>query len=47
MKKTNSTSINDYILKIKEILDALGFIGVQVEDDLVLIALNGLKDNKS
>ena len=48
MKKTSSISVNDYILKIKEISDALGSIGEQVEDDdLVLAALNGLKDNKS
>ena len=30
MKKTNSIFVNDYILEIKEILDALGSIGVQV-----------------
>ena len=48
MKKTSSIFVNDYILKIKEISDALGSIGAQVEDDdLVLIALNGLKDNES
>ena len=48
MKKTSSIFVNDYILKIKEILDALGSIGVQVEDDdLVLAVLNGLKDNES
>ena len=48
MKKTSSISVNDYILKIKEISDALGSIGAQVEDDdLVSDALNGLKDNKS
>ena len=48
MKKTNSISVNDYILTIKEISDALGSIGVQVEDDdLVSAALNGLKDNES
>ena len=48
MKKTSSISVNDYILKIKEILDALSSMGVQVEDnDLVLAALNGLKDNES
>ena len=48
MKKTSSISVNDYILKIKEILDALGSIGAQVEDDdLVSVALNGLKDNES
>ena len=28
MKKTNSIYVNDYILKIKEILDALGSIGL-------------------
>ena len=48
MKKTSSISINDYILKIKEISYALGSIGVRVkDDDLVSAALNGLKDNKS
>ena len=48
MKKISSVSVNDYILKIKEISDALGSIGVQVEDDdLVSTALNGLKDNES
>ena len=47
MKKTSSISVNDYILKIKEILDALGSIGAQVEDDdLISAALNVLKDNK-
>ena len=48
MKKTSSSFVNDYILKIKEISDALGSIGVEVEDDdLVSVALNGLKDNES
>ena len=47
MKKTTSISINDYILKIKEISNALGSIGLQVEyDDLVLATLNRLKDKK-
>ena len=48
MKKTSSISVNDYILKIKEISDALGSIGAQVEDDdLVSAALYGLKDKES
>ena len=48
MKKTSSIFVNGYILKIKEISNALNSIGVQVEDDdLVSAALNGLKDNKS
>ena len=48
MKNTSSFFVNEYILKIKEISDALNSIGVQVEDDdLVSAALNGLKDNES
>ena len=47
MKKTESTSINDYLLKIKEIIDALGSIGAQPnDDDVVLATLNGLKDDE-
>ena len=47
MKKDQSTSINDYLLKIKEITNSLGSIGVQLEDDDVVAAtLNGLKDDE-
>ena len=47
MKKAESTSINDYLLKIKEITDALGSIGEKPDDDdVVLATLNGLKDDK-
>ena len=46
MKKVANTSINDYLLKIKEIVDALGSIGAQLDDDDVVSAtLNGLKDD--
>ena len=47
MKKVESTSVNDYLLKIKEIADALGSIGAQPnDDDVVPTTLNGLKDEK-
>ena len=47
MKKDESTFINDYFLKIKEIVDALGSIGAQLDDDDVVSAtLNGLKDDE-
>ena len=47
MKKVESTSVNDYLLKIKEIADALGSIGAQLDDDDVVSAtLNGLKDDE-
>ena len=47
MKKAESTSVNDYLLKIKEITDALGSIGAQPDDDDVVSAtLNGLKDDE-
>ena len=47
MKKVESTSVNDYLLKIKEIADALGSIGAQPDDDDVVSAtLNGLKDDE-
>ena len=47
MKKAQSTSINDYLLKIKEITNALGSIGAQPnDDDVVLATLNGLKDDE-
>ena len=47
MKKAESTSVNDYLLKIKEITDALGSIGAQLDDDDVVSAtLNGLKDDE-
>ena len=47
MKKAESTLVNDYLLKIKEIADALGSIGAQPDDDDVVFAtLNGLKDDE-
>ena len=47
MKKAESTSVNDYLLEIKEITDALGSIGAQPDDDDVVSAtLNGLKDDE-
>ena len=46
MKKKNS-SINDYVLKIKEVVDAWGSIGGPQEDyDLVPTLLNGLNNEK-
>ena len=49
--KKNNLSINDYVLKIKEVSDALGSIGAPPEDDnlddnLVSAILNGLNDDK-
>ena len=39
-------SMNDYVLNIKEVSNALGSIGApKDDDDLVSIVLNGLKDN--
>ena len=47
MKKGQGMSINEYVLKIKEVADALGSIGASVDDDdLVSIVLNGLADEK-
>ena len=47
MKKVESTSVNDYLLKIKEIANALGSIGAQpYDDDIVSTTLNGLKDDE-
>ena len=47
MKKAESTSVHDYLLKIKEVTDALGSIGAQPDDDDVVSAtLNGLKDDE-
>ncbi|MGJ2631383.1 hypothetical protein ACR8J5_22450 [Salmonella enterica subsp. enterica serovar Paratyphi A] len=47
MKKTRGMSINDYVLKIKEVADALGSIGASVEDDdLVSTVLNGLTNDE-
>ena len=37
-------SVNDYVLKIKEVSEALGSIGAPTkDDDLVSAVLNGLK----
>ena len=47
MKKGQGMSINNYVLKIKEVADALGSIGASIDDDdLVSIILNGLADDK-
>ena len=47
MKKGQGMSINDYVLKMKEVADALGSIGAFVDDDdLVSTVLNGLADDK-
>ena len=47
IKKVANTSINGYSLKIKEIADALGSIGAQLDDDdVVSTTLNGLKDDE-
>ena len=47
MKKSQGMSINDYVLKIKEVADALGSIGASVDDDdLVSTVLNGLADDE-
>ena len=47
MKKGQGMSINDYVLKIKEVADALGSIGASVDDDdLVSTVLNGLADDE-
>ena len=40
--KKNNLSVNDYVLKIKEVADALGSIGAPPKnDDLVFAKLNG------
>ena len=45
--KKNNLSINDYVLKIKEVADALGSINASPkDDDLVSAVLNGLNDEK-
>ena len=45
--KKNNLSINVYVLKIKEVADALGSIGAPPEDDdLVFAVLNALNDEK-
>ena len=42
MKKAANTLVNDYLLKIKEIANALGSIGAQPDDDdVVSTTLNG------
>ena len=47
MKKGQGMSINDYVLKIKEVADALGSIRASVDDDdLVSTVLNGLANDK-
>ena len=47
MKKGQGMLINDYVLKIKEVADALGSIGASVDDDdPVSTILNGLIDDK-
>ena len=47
MKKECRMLVNDYVLKIKEVSDALGSIGASTnDDDLVSTVLNGLKDDE-
>ena len=48
LKKSPSMSVNDFVLKIKDVSDALSSIGSLVDnDDLVAFTLNGLReDNK-
>jgi hypothetical protein len=39
----NKMNINDYFTKVKNLADALAFIGAPVDDeDLVAVTLNGL-----
>ena len=41
--KKGNLSINDYVLKVRNIVEKLGPIGVTMEDvDMVLVVLNGL-----
>ena len=41
-------SVNDYVLKIKAVSEALGSIGAPTEDDdLVSAVLNGLKHDEN
>jgi hypothetical protein len=42
---TKQVTMNDYVLKIKDILDVLFSIGSHVDDDLVALCLNGLSEN--
>ena len=45
MKKNPSMSVNDYVLKIKDLIDALASIGSPVDnDDKVAFCLNGLRE---
>ena len=47
IKKFSTMLANDYVLKIKDVLDALASIGSPVEDDdLVAFCLNGLTNGK-
>ena len=47
MKKERNMSMNDYVLNIKEVSNALGSIGAPTnDDDLVSAVLNGLKDDE-
>ena len=47
MKKERNMLVNDYVLKIKKVFDALGSIGAPTDyDDLVSAVLNGLKDDE-
>ncbi|MCO5576987.1 hypothetical protein L7F22_030808 [Adiantum nelumboides] len=44
--KKNNLSVNNYVLKIKEVEDALGSIGARPkDDDLISMVLNGLNDD--
>ena len=45
--KKNNLSVNDYVLKIMEVSDALGSNGATPkDDDLVSAVLNGMIDDK-
>ena len=46
LKKSPQVTVNDYVLKIKDISDALSSIGSHVDDDdLVAFCLNGLRED--
>ena len=46
MEKTPSVSVNDYVLKIKDLIDALASIGSLVDnDDKVVFCLNSLRED--
>ena len=46
MKKNPLMSVNDYVLKIKDLIDVLASIGSPVDnDDKVVFCLSGLRDD--